>query len=82
MVEGRLRSSWMAKGANSKAYLVIGVSTVAQRAILVTTKCFGRLRVIWEFTLGPNIFAPVMASAPYNAVTVAKLTIDTYVFKI
>jgi hypothetical protein len=32
---GRLCSSWMANGANSSAYLVMGVSTVAHNAIFV-----------------------------------------------
>jgi hypothetical protein len=43
---GRLCSTWIASGANSRAYLVIGVSTVAHRAIFVTIRCGGMLRVI------------------------------------
>lgn len=75
---GRLRSSWMAKGANSRAYLVIGVRTVAHKATLVITRPRGRLRVICELTSGPNIFAPMKARVVYRAVTRVKLTIDTY----
>lgn len=76
---GRLRSSCIANGANSRAYLVIGVITVAQIAILVTMRLRGMLRVIWEFTSLPNILAPMNAKVVYSIVTSVKLTMDTFV---
>lgn len=43
---GRQCSSCIANGANSRAYLVMGVRTVAHKAIWVTIKFLGKLRVI------------------------------------
>ena len=75
-------SSWIANGANSSAYLVIGVSTVAHSAILVKIRALGMLRVIWEFTSGPNILAPMKARDVYRTVTNEKLTMVTCKSKI
>jgi hypothetical protein len=44
--EGRLCSIWTEKGANIRAYLVMGVITVAHSAIFVMIRCRGMLRVI------------------------------------
>ena len=64
-------------GANSSAYFVIGVKTVAHNAILVNTRPRGMLSVIWGFTSGPNSLAPMNAKDAYREVTNVKLTIDT-----
>lgn len=74
---GKFRSISIANGANASAYFVMGVRTVAQRAIFVAAWWGGMLRVIWELTCGPKSFAPMNARDVYRVVTNEKLAIDT-----
>lgn len=47
--------------------------TVVHSAILEAKAFFGRLSVIWERVLSPNIEYPIAANDPYIAVHITKL---------